>query len=492
MSMKMREKIDKLFNPRAVAIIGASRTIGKWGFTFTLHLLRGGYKGPIYPINPATDELLGIPAYKSLEAIPEPVDLAFILLPADKVPAAVDDCGRRGIPACVIITAGFAELGDRGQALQREIVLAAKPYGMALVGPNCAGMISAEPMSLYCMMQPVFPPAGHIAVVSQSGNIAGSFLYMLWKQDIGVSRCVSVGNQAVLTTEDFLEYLIDDEQSRVVVAYLEGVHDGRRFVDVARRLTRRKPLIVIKGGKSERGVAAAKSHTGAIAGSSAVFDAICRQCGIIRVDDVEDLFDTATAFLSQPIPQGNRIGIVANGGGWGVLTADACIDAGLDVALLPEETLRRLDDRLPPWWNRQNPVDLVAGMSRGALYKAVEILCQCDRLDGMIVLGFGYGNGAAAALSFLPSGVVPGSAEYITASHESDRRGMNFLVEVMAKYRKPVLLASEFGVGAERDGNNPILDLRRKNIIVYPSSRRPAQVMARLVRYGQYLQQEGD
>jgi acyl-CoA synthetase (NDP forming) len=342
------------------------------------------------------------------------------------------------------------------------------------------------------MMQPVFPPAGHIAVVSQSGNIAGSFLYMLWKQDIGVSRCVSVGNQAVLTTEDFLEYLIDDEQSRVVVAYLEGIDDGQRFIDVTKRLTRKKPLIVIKGGKSERGIAAAKSHTGAIAGSSAVFDTVSRQCGVIRVDDVEDLFDTATAFLSQPVPQGNRIGIIANGGGWGVLTADACIDAGLDVASLPEETLRRLDDRLPAWWNRQNPVDLVAGMSRGAFFKAVEILCQCDSIDGMITLGFGYSNGAAAALASLPSDLVPGSAEYVAAAHASDQRGMNFLLDMIAKYKKPVLLASEFGIGAERNGNTPILDLRRKNVIVYPSSRRPAQVMARLVRCSQYLQQGGD
>lgn len=488
----MRKEIDKLFNPRAIAIIGASRTIGKWGFTFTMHLIRGGYKGRIYPVNPSVDELLGIPAYKSLEAVPEPVDLAFILLPADKVAAAVDMCGRRGIPACVIITAGFAELGDEGRALQREIVTAAKPYGMALVGPNCAGIISAEPASLYCMMQPVFPPAGHIAIVSQSGNIAGSFLYMLWKQDIGVSRCVSVGNQAVMTTEDFLEYLIDDEQSRVVIAYLEGVHDGNRFADVARRLTRRKPLIVIKGGKSERGIAAAKSHTGSIAGSSAVFDTVCRQCGVIRVDDVEDLFDTATAFLSQPIPRGNRIGIIANGGGWGVLTADACIDAGLDVTPLPEETLKRLDARLPAWWNRQNPVDLVAGMSRGAFFKAVEIVCQCDSIDGIITLGFGYGHEAAAALASLPANLVPGSAEYINATHESDLRGMNFLLDMIAKYGKPVLLASEFGIGAERDGNIPILDLRRRNVILYPSSRRTAQVMARLVRYGEYLQRESN
>jgi len=479
-------KIATMFNPRSVAIIGASRTIGKWGFTFTLHLIRGGYRGTIYPINPAGGEMMGLRTYRTLDGVPGPVDLAFILLPPDKVAAAITECGALGIPACVVITAGFAELGGEGKALEEDITRVARDANIAMVGPNCAGIISTHPESLYCMMQPDFPPPGHIAVVSQSGNIAGSMQLMLWKQDIGVSRCVSVGNQALVKTEDILEFLIDDDLSRVVVAYIEGVDDGKRFMDVAARLTRKKPFIVIKGGRSERGVKAARSHTGAIAGSDAVFDAVCRQCGIIRVTDVEDLIDTAVAFLSQPIPRGNRVGIVANGGGWAVLTADACTEAGLDVAPLPEETLRRLDERLPAWWNRQNPVDMVAGMSRGAFFKAIEILAQCDQIDAVIALGFGYGNANVAAIASAPDRDTPEYDSYIEATLHSDLRGARFILNTIASYRKPVLLTSEYIVGADRDNNEAILELRSKNVLVYPSSRRPAEVLARLVRYGRY------
>jgi len=485
-TVALQAQIGTMFNPRSVAIIGASRTIGKWGFTFTLHLIRGGYRGDIYPINPAGGEIMGLKVHRNLGEIPSPVDLAFILLPPEKVADTITECGALGIPACVVITAGFAELGKQGKALEADIVAAARSANVAMIGPNCAGIISTEPASLYCMMQPVFPPSGHIAVVSQSGNIAGSMQFMLWKQDIGVSRCVSVGNQALVKTEDILEFLIDDDLTRVVVAYIEGIDDGDRFMDVARRLTGKKPLIVIKGGTSDRGVSAARSHTGAIAGSDTVFDAMCRQCGIIRVADVEDLIDTAVAFLSQPIPRGDRVGIVANGGGWAVLTADACMEAGLNVAPLPEKTLRRLDERLPAWWNRQNPVDMVAGMSRGAFFKAVEIMAQCDEIDGVITLGFGYGQANVAAIESAPDKDTPDYVSYIEATRNSDLRGMQFLLDTIATYRKPTLLASEYIVGADRDCNEAVLELRRKNVLIYPSSRRPAQVMARLVRYGRY------
>jgi len=488
--MKFYEKIGILFNPKSVAIIGASRTIGKWGFTFTLHLIKGGYKGVVYPINPGGGTLMGLPVYRNLSDVPGPVDVAFILLPPEKVAAAVDSCGKHGIPAIVVITAGFSELGERGRRLEADVAGAAEKSQIALVGPNCAGIASTEPMSFYCMMQPVFPPPGHVAIVSQSGNIAGSIQFIFWKQDVGISRVVSVGNQAVLKVEDILEYLIDDDKTRVVVAYLEGVCSGRRFIDVTRRLTRKKPFIVIKGGQSERGVQAARSHTGAIAGSDGVFDALCRQCGIIRVHDIEDLCDTAVAFLSQPVPRGNRVGIVANGGGWGVLTADACVGAGLDVAPLPDETLRLLDERLPKWWNRQNPVDLVAGMSRGAFFKAVEIVAQSDAIDGVICLGFGYGHGNVAALNEVSHDGDLDYEGYIEATLHSEIRGMNFLLNVIDRYKKPVLLASEFIVGADNDGNQPMVELRKKNVLVYPSSRRPAQVLARLVRYGRYLHKE--
>ena len=488
--MEIKEKINRLFNPNSVAIIGASKTIGKWGFTFMLHLTQGGYKGAVYPVNPTGGELLGWKTYKSIKDLPVPVDVAFILLPPEKVATAITECGEIGVPVCVVITAGFQELGAEGRALEEDVTNAAKNANIAMVGPNCAGISSPHPMNLYCMMQPNFPPPGNIAIVSQSGNLAGSIIHMCWKQDIGISRCVSVGNQALLKTEDFLEYFITDEESKIVIAYIEGLSDGERFMEVAGKLTRVKPLILIKGGQTEMGIQAAKSHTGAIAGSDSVFDGMCKQCGIIRVSDVEDLLDTAVAFLSQPLPAGNRVGIVANGGGWGVLTADACITAGLDVVALPEEALQTLDKMLPPWWNRQNPIDMVAGMSRGAFFKAIEILCKCNVIDGVIALGFGYGKPHVAVLNSIPDDENLNVTEYVEAALYSDMRGMNFLLDMLKLHKKPVLLSSEFIDGAERDQNEAVLALRQKNVLIYPSSRRPAQVLARLARYSQYLQNE--
>ncbi len=488
--MNIQEKIGVLFNPRSIAIIGASRTIGKWGFKFVLHPIKGGYKGAVYPVNPSGGELLGRIVHKSLKEIPEAVDLAFILLPPKKVAQALAECGEIGIPTCVVITAGFQELGPEGKELEDGIVEAAQTAEIAMVGPNCAGIASLYPMNLNCLMQPSFPPPGHIAILSQSGNIAGSLQYMLAQQDIGISRCVSLGNQALLDSVDFLEYLVDDNETKVVVAYLESVANGKHFMEVARKVTRKKPLIVIKGGLTETGIQAAKSHTGAIAGSGEVFRHMCEQCGIILVNDIEDMIDTAVAFISQPLPAGKRIGIVANGGGWGVLTADACVEAGLEVVSLPDETLERLNQKLPPWWNKQNPVDLVAGMSRGAFFKAVEILAKCGTIDGLIVLGFGYGGPSVEILETLPDEEGMDYQQYSQDALYSDQRGMNFLLDVIENHRKPVLLASEFIVGADRARNKAVLEFRKKGILLYPSSRRPAQVLARMVRYNRYLSDE--
>lgn len=484
--MNRTDKLHTLFHPESIAIVGASKTIGKWGFTFLLHLIKGGYAGDIYPVNPTMDKILGKKVYKSLADIPGPVDVAFILIPPDQVARAIVDCGEIGVTACVVITAGFKEVGPAGVKREQEIADAADKAGVLMVGPNCAGITSPYPAHLYCMMQPNFPLPGHIAVVSQSGNLAGSILHLCWKQDIGISRCVSVGNQARLKTEDFLEYFITDDQTRVVLAYIESVADGKRFMEISRRLTKVKPFIVIKGGKTASGSRAAKSHTGAMAGSDAAFEAVCRQCGIIRADDPEDMFDTAVAFLSQPVPRGDRVGIVANGGGWGVIMADTCVAAGLNVVDLPAETLKELDKRLPPWWNRQNPVDLVAGMSRGAFFKSLETLSRCESVDSLIAMGFGYGKPFSDIIRTVTDGERLNVADYVKGALHSDQRGMNFILDLIETYQKPLLLTSEYGVGAETDENQAVLDLRKKNILSYPSSTRTARVLARLVRYGKY------
>ena len=487
--MDIIQRIDTLFNPKSIAVIGASKTIGKWGFKFVLHPIKGNYQGKIYPVNPAGGELLGEKIYPSVDEIPEPVDLAFILLPPQKVADSLIACGKAGIPTCVVITAGFKEIGEEGIRLEADITAAAKSANIAMVGPNCAGMLSAHPMNLHAMMQPAFPPPGQVGILSQSGNVAGSLLHMLDRLDIGISRCVSVGNQAQLNLTDFLEYMITDNQTKVVMAYIESVADGNRFMDVARRLTKVKPLLVVKGGQTDTGTRAAKSHTGAIAGSADVFASMCRQCGIVQFSDVEEMINVATAFISMPLPKGNRVGIVANGGGWGVLTADACIQAGLDVVELSSETLEQLDKRLPPWWNRQNPVDMVAGMSRGAFFKATEILCQSEQIDSIIIQGFGYGNANASVLEPYADEDGMDFTQYKADTLHSDIRGFNFIIGLIEKYKKPILQASEYTIGADKDQNEAVLEFRKKNLPIFPTAQKPAEALARLVGYSQYLEE---
>ncbi len=488
--MSRDKRLDALFKPRSVAIIGASKNLSKWGFNFTLHLVHGGYKGKCYPINPGGGELLGMKVYPGILDVPGEVDLAFILIPPEAAVEAVRECGKKGVPACVVVTAGFGELGERGEFLERSLCEAAVETGMAVVGPNCAGITSTEPMSLYCTMQPNFPPPGHIAIFSQSGNIGGSIQRVCEKHDIGVSRFVSTGNESVLGSADYLDYFAEDEQTKVVVGYIEGVADGRRFFEAAGRLTRRKPLILIKAGRTAVGARAAKSHTGALAGSDGVFDGLCRQRGIIRADCIDEMFDLATAFVAQPLPRGGRVGIAANGGGWGVLTADACVAAGLDVEPLPSETLEALDKRLPPWWNRQNPVDLVGGVSRGAFFKTVEALAESPALDAVIALGFGYGASVATVFRSVPGLGETGEsvAEDMLAS---DMRGMNFIMDVISQHSKPIILASENAYGADRDHNEAILAFRKKGIIVYPTPERAAKVLAKMCEYSRYLSSLG-
>jgi len=283
-----------------------------------------------------------------------------------------------------------------------------------------------------------------------------------------------------------MEYFAADEQSKVVVGYIEGVADGRRFFEAARRLTRKKPLVLIKAGRTAVGARAAKSHTGALSGSDGVFDGLCRQCGVVRAESIDEMFDIAAAFAAQPLPRGNRVGIAANGGGWGVLTADACVAAGLDVAPLPDETLEALDKRLPAWWNRQNPVDLVGGISRGAFFKAIEALAKSPALDSVIALGFGYGAGVASV--FRGAASLGETGERIAADMiASDMRGMNFIMDVIERHSKPIILASDNAYGADRDQNEAILAFRKKGIIVYPSPDRAAKVLAKMNEYGRYL-----
>ena len=485
---KILDKFAPLFAPRSIAFVGASNTVTKWGFLILFNLLDGGYEGNVYPINPKDKEVMGLRAYPSVLDVPDEIDLAIIVVPPPHVLPVIKQYVEKRIPIGVMVTAGFGELGEEGKELEREMVRVARAGGMRLTGPNCAGIMSVNSSSMYAIMPPFTPKAGHLSIASQSGNVGASMLRFSVDRDMGFNKFVSTGNEADLRSEDFFEYFGEDPETHVILSYLEGPHDGRRMLDIARKVTRKKPLIMLKSGRTAAGERAAASHTGSLAGSDDIFDSMCRQAGITRVENIEEMFDTARAMQRQPLPKGNRVGIVAGGGGWGVLAADACARVGLDVVGLGPEVLEVLDEILPEWWSRNNPVDLVAGLRPGDFINSIEALLRCDYIDGLLALGaIGFSSARAQSLkdSALAKKYNLGQmSELFVAEDIKTAEGIIGLID---KYKKPVIVAAETVVGARVIKNQPILTLEENGVLVYPTPDRAAGVMARMVERARYL-----
>ncbi len=482
------EKFRPLFSPRSIAFIGASNTVTKWGFLILFNLLEGGYKGKVYPINTREEEVAGIRAYPSVLDVPDEIDLAIIVVPPVHVVPVIKQCVEKHIPAGVVVTAGFGELGEEGKEIEREMVRAAKAGGMMLTGPNCAGVMSVNSSSLYAIMPPFFPGPGHLSITSQSGNVGASMLRFSVDREMGFNKFISTGNEADLHTEDFIEYFGEDPETHVILSYVEGAHDGRKLFDVARRVTKKKPVIMLKSGRTSAGESAARSHTGSVAGSDGVFDSMCRQAGITRVEDIEQMFDTARTMQRQPLPKGNRVAIVAAGGGWGVLAADACTRVGLDVVKLKPETLEILDEILPEWWSRNNPIDLVAGLRPGDFIDCIETMLRCDYVDCVLALG-GIGFSTARAKDFETSKLAEryNLAKLSQLFIQSDIDTATGIVELIDKHGKPVVIASETVIGSRVNQNPAILALEEAGVIVLPTPDRGARVLARLAERSQYL-----
>jgi acetyltransferase len=307
-------------------------------------------------------------------------------------------------------------------------------------------------------------------------------------RDMGFNKFVSTGNEADLHTEDFFEYFAEDPETDVILSYLEGPQDGRRLFDISKEATKKKPIVMLKSGRTSAGERAAASHTGSLAGSDDIFDSMCRQAGITRVEDIEEMFDTARAFQRQPLPKGKRVGIVAGGGGWGVLAADACARVGLDVVRLRPETLEILDEMLPEWWSRNNPVDLVAGMRPGDFINSVEALLRCDYIDGVLALGaVGFSTARAQDFkkSFLAEKYNLGQMSELFMAE--DLRTAERVIELIDEYGKPLLVAAETVLGARAIKNESIIMLEDNGVLVYPTPDRAAGVMARMAERSNYL-----
>jgi acyl-CoA synthetase (NDP forming) len=378
--------LDAVFAPRSVAVVGASDDVTKWGGSVMQNIIEGGFEGRLFPVNPKASSIFGLPAYPSLGELPEAPDLAIVALAGGNAVRVVADCGRLGVRAAVVIAAGFAEAGTDGAALQAELVAAARDGGVTLVGPNCMGVLCTSAGLRAVGFVTLRPERGPVSVVSQSGNIGTQLLMTAERQGVGIEKFVSSGNQADTDATDLLEYLAGDEASGAVVMYVEGVDDGRRLFDVARAVTPRKPVIVVRGGRSRGGGRAASSHTGALAGSARLFAAVARQARLITADEPDEALDLAAVLAYQPRPAGPRVAVVSLGGGWGVLTADAVEEHGLELARLPHATLDAIDALLPPFWSHGNPIDLVTTVTGGVPETIVDLVAGSDGVDSVITL----------------------------------------------------------------------------------------------------------
>jgi acetyltransferase len=375
----------KLFQPASIALIGASERPGAVGTLLARNLRRAGFKGELQLVNPHLATLDGMPVYRDIASLPHPADLAIIATPPDTVPGLIAELGARGTRAAIVITAGFGELGERGRALQQAALDAARPYLLRLVGPNCVG-IMVPGIGLDASFSHLAPPPGEIAFVSQSGAMITAMLDWAAPRAIGFSHVVSLGDMADVDFGDMLDYLAADAHTRAILLYVEGITHGRKFMSAARAAARLKPVLVLKAGRSSGGARAAASHTGMLAGRDRVYDAAFRRAGMLRVDTMAELFDAAETLALTGEQHGERLAILTNGGGAGVLASDALEAAGGRLAVLAAPTIARLDSVLPPTWSHGNPVDLI-GDAPGSRYgAALEALFADDGVDAVLVL----------------------------------------------------------------------------------------------------------
>ena len=380
-----------ILEPQSVAVIGASRQPGTVGYAVLSNLLMGQYTGIVYPVNPKAKAICGVRTYPSVLEIPDPVDLAVIIVRAPLVPQVLEECGQKGVKGAIVISAGFKETGPEGAKLEAQVREIAHHYGIALVGPNCLGVINTDPnYRLNASFAKEMPLPGNIAFISQSGALCTAVLDYAKGQGIGFSKVVSLGNKADVNENDFLAYLWQDPQTQVILLYIEELSDGRRFLQLAREITgegdNRKPILALKAGRTPAGARAVASHTGSLAGSDEVYEALFAQAGVLRADTVEDLFEYAIAFANQPLPNGRRTVIITNAGGPGIMATDACVRYGLELAQLNEKTLEQLRQKLPPHASLLNPIDLIGDAQHDRYEAALDAVLDDPNVDAVIVL----------------------------------------------------------------------------------------------------------
>lgn len=483
--------IRNLFYPRSIAFVGASAEISKWGQLMFTNVVAGKFAGNVYLVNPRGGEIAGYPVYKSVRDIDEPVDLAVVTIPAGRVLPLIDELAEKKIKNVLLISSGFRETGEEGRALEDELVQKATAAGIIIFGPNTMGICNPH-ISLYCTGTHVRPKAGGTTLVAQSGNLGTQLLAFAEAEDIGIRAFGGSGNEAMITIEDCMEGFEVDDLTKTVVMYIESIKDGRRFFEAARRVGLKKPVIALKGGRTQAGASAAASHTGAMASNVRVFEAACKQAGIIRADQPMDLLDLSAAFSSLPLPKGNRVAILTLGGGWGVVASDLCAEYGLVVQPLSDRIITKINAWLPPFWSHANPVDLVAEMNTEIHMAIADELLQWDECDAIIHMGIigrrimiqGVLDSTIAVDKAYDMKFKEDSLELLRAyEHEMVAK----TVRIMGKYGKPVV-----GVYLLTDETtHTVVDIEGEKYkgIVFASPERAVKSLAKMYQYAQWLKE---
>ncbi len=481
-----RDHFDALFEPRGVLVAGASTHPGKFGFVSLHNILASGYEGKVFATNRDGAEVLGVSSVADVDQLPAgEIDLVFVCTPAAANADLLRACAAKGIKAAFVTSAGYGEAGEDGIVAQQALVELAAELGIMVAGPNGQGVVST-PVSLCAQIVAPFPPAGHIGVASQSGNFVSSFLNWSRATGVGISRAVSAGNAAAVTVPDYLEYYANDPHTTVGLAYVEGIQDGRAFYERMKVLAARKPMVVVKGGATSGGARAAASHTGSLSTDDRVFDGAMRQAGVIRAATVEEAFEAAATFATQPVPTGNRVVVMTTAGGWGVVTADAITSSELELMTLPEDLLAEIDRHLPPRWSRNNPVDLAGGETRDTIPTVMSLIAEHPDVDAIIYLGLGIQSNQARMMK--EGRFYPGNGlDRIVAYHErQDARFAEAAAEISEATGKPILTATELAV-ADPDNAGPAA-VRASGRLCYASANRAVTALEHLYRYHRYQQ----
>jgi acetyl coenzyme A synthetase (ADP forming)-like protein len=455
------DSLDPVFRPRSVALIGASRQKGSIGWDILDNLLRYEFQGLIFPVNPKAEVVHSLKCYPTVEAIPDPVDLAIVSVPSRLVIEQAEACGRKGVKGLVVITAGFKEIGGDGFALEQQLLDVVRRHGMRMLGPNCMGLVNTDPA---VRLQGSFsattePLAGHVAFSSQSGALGEAILALMTQLGIGLSMFVSLGNKADVSGNDLLEYWEHDPRTKVILMYLENFGNPQRFLSIARRVTHRKPILAMKSGRTAAGARAAVSHTGSLAGADIAVESLLAQCGVLRANSIEEMFVYASAFATQPVPRGNRVAIVTNSGGPAILATDACVQLGLEVPPLSEHTQARMRPVVAREASVVNPVDMIASAREEQYEKCVRAVMEDDQVDAVIVI---FTSLESIDSMKVAEGIMLGAA------------GVD----------KPVLVCFMGKVG----GKPAVARMKQEGLPVYTFPEEAAHALHALVRYRQWLE----